>query len=74
MSKRKPSKIGKSFIPKPAKNPALRLGLTVRDRGYVGVTPDGPRFAPDDPEVIRQIEAAERILRRYRNAFRQLAR
>ena len=39
---------------------------------YLGVKPPDGRH--DDAEFARQTEAAEAILERYRNAFRELAK
>jgi len=32
------------------------------------------RLSPTKPEVMRQLEAAEHVIRRYRNALRELAK
>jgi putative addiction module antidote len=32
------------------------------------------RLCPTKPEVMRQLKAAEHVIRRYRNALRELAR
>ena len=37
--------------------------------------PDGAlRLSPTDPKVVRQLEVAGPLIRRYRNALRELAR
>ncbi|MBM3820874.1 MAG: AbrB/MazE/SpoVT family DNA-binding domain-containing protein [Acidimicrobiia bacterium] len=51
--------------------------LNVEEGDSVCVTeaPDGSlRLTPTNPEVARQLEAAQDVLRRYRNALRELAK
>ena len=51
--------------------------LNVREGDTICVT-EGPgstlRVSPTDPEVARQLEKAQDIVRRYRNALRELAK
>ena len=37
-------------------------------------TPDGYKISSYDPEIARQIEIAKKIMRRYRNTLRELAK
>jgi putative addiction module antidote len=51
--------------------------LNVREGDSICVTeaPDGTlRVSPADPEVVRQLEVAQDVVRRYRNALRELAK
>ncbi len=51
--------------------------LNVREGDTVCLTdsPDGAlRLSPTDPKVVRQLEAAESVIRRYRNTLRELAK
>ena len=50
----------------------LRVGEG--DSLLVTESPEGVRLTPYDPEFERQMKAAEDVLRRYRNAFRELAK
>jgi putative addiction module antidote len=36
--------------------------------------PDDYRLSAYDPEIARQVEAGEKIMRRYRNTLRELAK
>lgn len=36
--------------------------------------PDGYRISAYDPDIARQVEAGKRIMRRYRNTLRELAK
>jgi hypothetical protein len=51
--------------------------LSVQEGDTICVT-EGPgstlRISPADPEVARQLEQAQDIVRRYRNALRELAK
>jgi putative addiction module antidote len=51
--------------------------LNVDEGDTVSLTdaPDGSlRLSPTDPEVVRQLEVAQTILRRYRHTLRELAK
>lgn len=74
MTTRKLTKIGNSLGFTLPKEQLARLGLGEGDAVYVSETPDGLLLSPYDPEFERQTKAAESILRRYRNAFRELAK
>ena len=42
---------------------------------FVTEAPDGAlRMSPTNPEVVRQLEAAQRVIRRYRHTLRELAK
>lgn len=74
MTTRKLAKIGNSLGFTLPKEQLARLGLAEGDTVYVTETADGLLLSPYDPEFARQAEAAESILKRYRNAFRELAK
>ena len=74
MTTRKLTKIGNSLGFTLPKEQLARLGLGEGDAVYVSETPDGLLLSPYDPEFERQAKAAESVLRRYRNAFRELAK
>jgi len=44
------------------------------DTLYMTESPDGYRLTPYDPAFARQMKAAAKGMRRYRNALRELAR
>jgi putative addiction module antidote len=51
--------------------------LKVQEGNTICVTesPDGSlRMSPTDPKVTRQLDVAQNLVRRYRNALRELAR
>jgi putative addiction module antidote len=37
-------------------------------------TPEGYHLTPYDPEIARQVEIGKKIMRRYRNTLRELAK
>ncbi len=74
MTQRKLTKIGNSLGFTLPKEQLARLGMAEGDPVYVTETPEGLLLSPYDPDFARQTEAAESILRRYRNAFRELAK
>lgn len=51
-----------------------RLGVAKGDALFLTATPDGYRLTPYDPEFERQLESAEKVLRKSRNTFRELAK
>jgi hypothetical protein len=50
------------------------MGVKENDAVYLTETPDGYRISPYDPEFARQMELAEKGMKKYRNALRELAR
>jgi putative addiction module antidote len=74
MTTRKLTKIGNSLGFTLPKEQLARLGLSEGDAVYVSETRDGLLLSPYDPEFEQQTKAAESVLRRYRNAFRELAK
>lgn len=52
-----------------------RLQLSVGDKFYASLTPDGGlRFTPYDPEFEKAMEIARRGMKIYRNALAELAK
>ena len=51
-----------------------RLGVKSGDSIYLAETRDGYELVPCDGEFRRQIKIAEKGMRRYRNALRELAK
>jgi putative addiction module antidote len=51
-----------------------RLKIKNGDTVYLTESPDGYRLTAYDPEFAEQMEAAERVMRRYKDALRELAK
>jgi putative addiction module antidote len=66
--------IGNSFgviLPKEA---LAKLKVTGGDAVFITETPDGFRITPYDPEFEAQIKAAKAVMKKRRNALRELAK
>jgi putative addiction module antidote len=66
--------IGNSFgviLPKEA---LAKLKLTGGDAVFLTDTPDGYRITPYDPEFEAQMNAAKQVMKKRRNALRELAK
>jgi len=50
-----------------------RLRLAKGDALYATELPDGIKLSPFDPNVARQMEVAERVMRKRRSLLRKLA-
>ncbi len=50
------------------------LGVKEGDKLYVARSPDGLVLTPYDDGFARQMEAAEGLMRRYRNTLRELSK
>lgn len=50
-----------------------RLRLGKGDELFVSELPDGIKLSPFDPEFARQMEVAEKVMRKDRNVLRKLA-
>jgi putative addiction module antidote len=50
-----------------------RLRLEKGDELYATELPDGIKLTPYDPKVAKQMEVAERVMRKDRNVLRKLA-
>ena len=55
------------------KETLARLNLEKGDTLYLNETPAGFQASPYDEEFAAKMEVAERIVRRYRDAFKKLA-
>jgi putative addiction module antidote len=68
-------KIGNSTGMILSKDVLARLNLSVGDKLYATVTPDGGlRFTPHDPKFEKAMAVARRGMKIYRNALAELAK
>ncbi len=68
-------KIGNSAGIVFSKEVMAKLNLSVGDKFYATLTPDGGlRFTPHDPQFQKAMEAARRGMKIYRNALAELAK
>ena len=51
-----------------------RLKIKNGDPLYLTESPDGYRLTAYDPEFARQMQVAEKVMRRYKDALRQLSK
>jgi putative addiction module antidote len=51
-----------------------RLKIRTDDTVYLTEAPDGNRLTPYNPEFEKQMTIAESVMRRYKDALRQLAK
>jgi putative addiction module antidote len=67
-------RIGNSIglvLPKEA---TMKLNVEEGDQVYLTDAPGGFRLTAENPEFAHQMKAAEKIIKRYRNTLRQLAK
>ena len=50
-----------------------RLKVEKGDTLCISVTPNGLQLMPYDEEFVAKMEVADRVIRRYRDAFKKLA-
>jgi putative addiction module antidote len=74
MTKVKVTTVGSSAGVVLPKEVLARLKVGKGDVLYVTETSSGIELSPYDPAFEHEMEAARRVMRRYRNALRQLAR
>jgi len=74
MTSLKLSRIGNSVGVVLPKDVLARLRVREGDRLYLTEGPDGYRITPFDPELARQMEVAEQVMRENRDVLRQLAK
>ncbi len=67
-------KLGNSVALIVPKHVREKMGVKEGDNLYLTETPDGYRISPYDPEFSRQMELAEKGMKKYRNALRELAK
>ncbi|MCI0598825.1 MAG: AbrB/MazE/SpoVT family DNA-binding domain-containing protein [Beijerinckiaceae bacterium] len=65
--------IGNSFGVILPKETLAKLKVTGGDAVFITETPDGFRITPYDPELEAQIKAAKGVMKKRRNALRELA-
>jgi putative addiction module antidote len=68
------TKVGNStglLLPKEALS---KLRVEQGDTVFLTETPDGFRITPYDPEFERQMVSARKLMKKHRNALRELAR
>ena len=51
-----------------------RLHVAEGDELYLIETPNGLELTPYDPEFEAQLESAQRVMKKYRNTLRELAK
>lgn len=74
MSTLKLIKIGNSVGAIFSKELLTRLGANEGDSVHITDAPDGLRLTPYDPEFAEQMELVGQIMKRRRNALRELAK
>jgi putative addiction module antidote len=74
MTKVKVTTVGSSAGVVLPKEVLARLKVGKGDLLYVTETPGGIELSPYDPSFEQEMQAARGVMRRYRNALRQLAR
>jgi putative addiction module antidote len=67
-------KVGNSLALIVPKHVRQKMGVKEGDAVYLTETPDGYQISPYDPEFARQMELAEKGMKKYRNALRELAK
>ena len=67
-------KVGNSLGVVLPKEALTRLNVDDGDQLYITEALDGFRITAADPEFAKQMEVAEKGLKRYRNALRELAK
>lgn len=67
-------KVGNSYGVVLPKEALSRLNVEEGDQLYLTESPDGFRITAADPEFAKQMEVAEKGMKRYRNALRELAK
>ncbi|GGD33409.1 AbrB/MazE/SpoVT family DNA-binding domain-containing protein [Pseudoxanthomonas indica] len=74
MKSLKLNRIGNSVGLVLPKDILARMRVAEGDTLYLTESPDGYRLTPFDPEFAEQMEAAEAVMRRRRDALRELAK
>ncbi len=67
-------KVGNSLGAVFSKEALARLNAKEGDTLFLTEAPDGFRITAADPNFAKQMESAEKIMRRYRNTLRELAK
>lgn len=66
--------IGNSFGVILPKETLAKLDVSGGDAVFLTETPDGFRITPHDPEFEAQMNAARQVMKKRRNALRELAK
>ena len=74
MAKVKVTRVGSSAGVILPKEILARLKVVKGDVLHVTETPRGIELSPYDPELEQEMAAARKVMRRHRNALRQLAK
>jgi putative addiction module antidote len=74
MVKLKARAVGNSMGLTLPKEVTERLKIHIGDTVYLTEAPDGYRLTPYNPEFGKQMTIAESVMRRYKDALRQLAK
>ncbi len=74
MTSLKLNRIGNSVGVILPKEVLAKLRVQEGDMLYLTEAPDGYRVTPHDPEFARQMEVAEKVMRKNRDVLRQLAK
>lgn len=70
----KVTRVGNSLgivLPKEAAN---RLNVEAGDSVFITESPDGFRITADNPEFAKQMRVAGKVMKKYRNTLRELAK
>jgi len=70
----KVTRVGNSLgivLPKEA---AHRLNVEAGDSVFITESPDGFRITADNPEFAKQMRVAGKVMKKYRNTLRELAK
>jgi putative addiction module antidote len=67
-------KFGNSLGAVFSKEALARFNAQEGDTLFLTEAPDGFRITASDPNFAKQMESAEKIMRRYRNTLRELAK
>ncbi len=67
-------KVGNSLGVILPKDVVTRLKVVAGDSVDISEAADGYRISAFDPDVARQVEVGKKVMRRYRNTLRELAK
>ncbi len=72
--KLKVTQVGNSLGTTFSKEVASELNVEKGDSLFLTKTPDGYRLTPYDPDFEQQMEVARKVMKKRRNALRELAK
>ena len=67
-------KVGNSLGAVFSKEALARFNAKEGDTLFLSEAPDGFRITAGDPNFSKQMESAEKVMRRYRNTLKELAK